>query len=56
MLNELSGQVRSRVHEEVHEGAGHLERPTRMETGQKELSLMPTNGSEFPNGSRASGD
>ncbi len=46
MLNELPEQVRSRVHQAVHDGTGYVELRTRVETGQTELVLVPTDGSE----------
>lgn len=46
MLNELPEQVRSRVHQAVHDGTGYVELRTRIETGQTELVLVPTDGSE----------
>jgi hypothetical protein len=45
MLNELPEQARSRVHQSVHDGTGYVELRTRIETGQTELMLVPTDGS-----------
>jgi hypothetical protein len=46
MLNELPDEVRSRVHQAIHDGTGYVELRTRIETGQVELVLVPTDGSE----------
>ena len=46
MLNELPEQVRSRAHQAIHDGTGYVELRTRIETGQTELALVPTDGSE----------
>jgi hypothetical protein len=46
MLNELPEGVRSRVHQAIHDGTGHVELRTRIETGQVELVLVPMDGSE----------
>lgn len=46
MRNELPEQVRSRVHQAVHDGTGHVELRTRIETGQTELVLVPSDSSE----------
>jgi hypothetical protein len=46
MLNELPEQVRSRMHQAVHNDTGYVELRTRIETGQTELALVPTDGSE----------
>ena len=46
MLNELPEQVRSRVHQAVHDGTGYVELRTRIETGQVKLVLVPADGSE----------
>jgi hypothetical protein len=45
MLNELPEQVRSRVHQAVHDGTGYVELRTRIETGRAELVLVPIDGS-----------
>jgi hypothetical protein len=45
MLNELPDQVRSRVHQAVHDGTGYVELRTRIENEQTELVLVPTDGS-----------
>jgi hypothetical protein len=42
MLNELPEQVRSRVHQAVHDSTEYIELRTRVETGQTELVLVPT--------------
>jgi hypothetical protein len=46
MLNELPEKVRSRVHQAIHDGTGFVEPRTRIETGQAELVLVPTDGSD----------
>jgi hypothetical protein len=46
MLNELPDEVRSRVHQAIHDGTGYIEPRTRIDTGQVELLLVPTEGSE----------
>ena len=46
MLNELPDEVRSRVHQAIHDGTGYVELRTRSETGEVELVLMPTDGSK----------
>jgi len=38
--------VRSRVHQAVHDGTGHVELRTRIESGQTVLVLVPKDGSE----------
>jgi len=35
-----------RVHQAIHDGTGYVELRTRIETGQAELVLVPTDGSE----------
>ena len=42
MPNELPEQVRSRINQAVHDGTGYVEVRTRIETGQTELLLVPT--------------
>ena len=42
MLNELLEEVRSRVHQAIHDRTGYVELRTRIETGQVELVLVPT--------------
>jgi hypothetical protein len=44
MLNELPDEVRSRVHRAIHDGTGYVELRTRIETGQVDLVLVPTDG------------
>ena len=39
MLNELPEEVRSRVHQAIHDGTGYVELRTRIETGRVELVL-----------------
>jgi hypothetical protein len=46
ILNELPDEVRSRVHRAIHDGTGYIELRTRIETGQVELVLMRTDGSD----------
>jgi len=46
MLNELPEQVRSRVHQAVHDGTGYVELRTRVETGQVEPVIVSVDGSE----------
>jgi hypothetical protein len=46
MLNELPEQVRSRVHQAVHDGTGYVELRTRIETVANELVLVPMDGLE----------
>jgi hypothetical protein len=46
MLNELPEDVRSRVHQAVHDGNRYMELRTRIETGQTEIVLVPIDGSE----------
>ena len=46
MLNELPEQFRSRVHQAVHGGTGHVELRRRIETGKVEHLLVPTDGSK----------
>jgi hypothetical protein len=46
MLNELPDQVRSRVHQAVHDGTGCVEVRTQIETGRTEIVLVPIDGSE----------
>jgi hypothetical protein len=45
MLNELPEDVRSRVHQAVHDGRGHVELRTQINPGQIELVLVPADGS-----------
>jgi len=46
MLDGLPEQVRSRVHQAVHDGTGYVELRTRIDTGQTELVLVPMDGSD----------
>ena len=46
MLNELPDEVRSRVHQAIRDGTGYVELRTRIETGQVELVLVLTDGTE----------
>ena len=46
MLNELPEQVRSRVHQAVHDGTGCVELRTRIETGRVEVVMVWSDGSE----------
>ena len=46
MLNELPEGVRSRVHQAIHDGTGYVELRTQIETGEVELVLVPTDGSD----------
>jgi hypothetical protein len=45
MFNELPEYVRSRVHQAIHDGTGYVELRTRIETGEVDLFLGPTDGS-----------
>jgi hypothetical protein len=45
-LHQLPGAVRARVHAAVQSGSGFAELRTRIETGQTELVLVPSDGSE----------
>jgi hypothetical protein len=46
MLKELPDDVRSRVHQAIYDGTGYVELRTRIESGQVELVLVPTDGTE----------
>jgi hypothetical protein len=46
MLNEPPENVRSRVHQAIHDGTGYVEVRTRIETVQTELVLVPADGSK----------
>ena len=46
MLDELPEQVRSRVHQAVHDGTGKVELRTRVESNETELVLVLTDGSK----------
>jgi hypothetical protein len=46
MLVELPDDVRSRVLQAIHDRTGYVELRTRIETGEVELVLVPTDGSE----------
>jgi hypothetical protein len=48
MLNELIDEVRSRVHQAIHDSTGYVELRTRIESGHVELVLVPADGSKPP--------
>ena len=46
LLNQLPEEIRSRVNLAIANGTGFAELRTRIETGETELVLVPTDGTE----------